>query len=63
MTDVSASLAGRFAGIAGTLAAWMEKELGQPPKPGQVLRRDDVEFMVRRVRRGRIFEASATIKA
>ncbi|MCU0960881.1 MAG: hemolysin family protein [Pirellulaceae bacterium] len=63
MSDVSARLAGRFAGIAGTLAAWMENELGESPKPGQVLRRDDVEFMVRRVRRGRIFEASATVKA
>lgn len=62
MSEVSARLAGRFKGIGGSLAAWMESALDQPPKPWTVLQRDDVEFIVRRVRRGRVFEASAVLK-
>jgi len=59
MTEVAARLGGQPGGIRGTLAAWMEKGLGSPPKPGLVLRRDGIEFTVRRVRRGRVFEVSA----
>ncbi len=63
MSEVAAKLGGQPAAISGTLAAWMEKDLGQPPKPGLVLRCGSIEYTVRRVRRGRIFEASATIKS
>jgi CBS domain containing-hemolysin-like protein len=63
MGEVAARLGGRPAGISGTLAAWLEKSLGQPPKPGQVLRHEGVEFMVRRVRRGRVFEVSASARS
>ncbi len=59
MSDVTAKIGGRPSDIGGTVAAWLEKELGQPLKPGQVLRHDGVEFTVRRVRRGRVFEVSA----
>jgi hypothetical protein len=45
------------------LAAWLEKELGQPPHPGQILRHDGVESVVRRVRRERVFEASTTVRS
>ncbi len=63
MSEVSAKLEGRVEAGSGTLAAWLEKRLAEPPKPGQVLRQDSVEFLIRRVRRGRVFEASATIRA
>jgi putative hemolysin len=62
MSEVVAKLDGRPAVSGGTLAAWLEQGLGQPPKPGQVLRHEDLEFTVRRVRRGRVFEASATVR-
>lgn len=62
MSEVAAKLGGQPAGISGTLAAWMEKNLGQPPRPGLVLRHEGIEFAVRRVRRGRLFEASAASK-
>ena len=62
MSEVVAKLDGRPEVSGGTLAAWLEQGLGQPPKPGQVLRHEDIEFMVRRVRRGRVFEASATVR-
>lgn len=62
MSEVSAKLGGRPVAVAGALAAWLERELAQPPKPGQTLQREGIEFVVRRVRRGRVFEASATAK-
>ncbi len=62
MSEVAARVDTRLCAISGTLAAWMEQSLGQSPKPGQVLRHDGLEFMVRRVRRGRVFEASATAR-
>jgi putative hemolysin len=46
----------------GTLAAWLAQGADRPLMPGQVLRRDGVEFIIRRMRRGRVFEASATIR-
>ncbi len=61
MSEVAAKLGGRPAATAGTLAAWLDHELAQPAKPGQMLCREGIEFVVRRVRRGRVFEASARV--
>lgn len=58
MTEVRLRLGGGPA-AAETLAGWLGRELAQPPKPGQTLRKDGVEFTVRRVRRGKAFEVSA----
>ena len=63
VADVVSRLGGPPVSAGGTLAAWLERQLGQPPKPGQTIRHDGLEFMVRRVRRGRIFEASASIRS
>jgi len=60
MGEVAGKLECQSAPGGGSLAAWLEGQLSQPLKPGQTLRRDGVEYMVRRVRRGRVFEASAT---
>ncbi len=40
-----------------TLSAWLNRHLGESPKPGDVVRTDNAIFTVRRVRRGRVFEA------
>jgi len=61
MGEVAARLGLRLTSTAGTLAAWLDGELSQPPKAGQTLKREGVEFVIRRVRRGRVFEASATL--
>lgn len=63
MSEVRAKLSGRPGETAGTLAAWLERELGQPPKPGLRLQRDGVEFLVRRTRRNQVYEASAAVTA
>ncbi|HRX84181.1 MAG TPA: hemolysin family protein [Phycisphaerae bacterium] len=62
MGDVSAKVGGPAATPKETLAVWMERQLGLLPAPGQTIKCDDIEFVVRRVRRGRVFEASAAIK-
>ncbi len=60
--EVIAKLGGAPVPAGGSLAAWLARQLDQPPKPGQTIRHDGLEFVVRRVRRGRIFEASAGTK-
>lgn len=62
VAEVVAKLGGSPVSAGGTLAVWLERQLGQPPKPGRTIRHDGLEFVVRRVRRGRIFEASASMK-
>lgn len=63
VAEVVAKLCGSPVSAAGTLAAWLERQLGQPPKPGQTIRHYGLEFVVRRVRRRRIFEVSASVKS
>jgi CBS domain containing-hemolysin-like protein len=40
-----------------TLSAWLHRHLGDAPKPGEVIQVAGAHFTVRRVRRGRVFEA------
>ena len=37
---------------------WLTEKLGKPPKAGDTLRLEECEFLVRRTRRGRVFEAT-----
>jgi putative hemolysin len=60
MHEVSRCIEGGLPGGTGSLASFIEAESGDPPRGGQVLRRDGVEILVRRVRRGRVFEASVS---
>jgi len=43
-----------------TLTAWLTRRLADQAKPGDVVREQGVTLTVRRVRRGRVFEAVAT---
>jgi len=62
VAEVFAKLGGSPVSLGGSLAAWLDRQLDQPPKPGQTIRHDGLEFVVRRVHRGRVFEASASMK-
>jgi putative hemolysin len=42
-----------------TLSAWLIQRFGRIPRPGDRLREGEVEFVVRHVRRGQVFEAAA----
>ncbi len=44
----------------GTLAAWLIDRLDGPPRPGIVYEEHGVTFMVRRIRRGKVFEVAVT---
>ncbi|MBX3444390.1 MAG: HlyC/CorC family transporter [Planctomyces sp.] len=44
-------------------SAWLLERLEQPPRPGDSCRVGPLEFVVRRVRRGRIFEAAVYRRA
>ncbi|MEY3143495.1 MAG: hypothetical protein RLY21_1988 [Planctomycetota bacterium] len=60
MNDVSSALGGVLPPGPGTLAAWLEEAIGQTPTGGQTLRHNGADILIRRVRRGRVFEASVT---
>ena len=42
----------------GTLSGWMTKQLGRTPKAGDKVTLEGCEFLVRRTRRGKVFEAA-----
>lgn len=58
LSDLATRLGNRVPAPGTSLAAWLERELGAPPRPGANLTRDGLKIQVRRVRRGRVFEAT-----
>ena len=58
MHEVARCVEGGLPPGSGSLASFVEAELGEAPRGGQVIRRGNAEILVRRVRRGRVFEAS-----
>lgn len=60
MHEVARCVEGALPAGSGSLASFVEAELGVSPRGGQVLRRGNAEILVRRVRRGRVFEASVS---
>ena len=61
MRDVGNAVQRSLPISATTVAAWMEGELHRTPRVGDVVRYPDVEFGVRRMRRGRVFEATVSL--
>jgi CBS domain containing-hemolysin-like protein len=60
VAEVAARLGCPPMAAGGTLAAWLEQKLGPSPRPGQTLLHEGMEFSVRRLRRGRVFEVTAS---
>lgn len=60
MAEVSALLKHPFAEESEkeNLSAWLAKQFDETPKPGESLQRDGYEFVVRRIRRGQVFEVA-----
>jgi len=46
----------------GTPSAWLIESLGRIPRTGKIVRQIDVEFTVRRTRRGKVFEVSVAMR-
>jgi putative hemolysin len=65
MGEVSAATGGKLPASTASFATWLEgeieKDLRTVPAGGQTIRRDGVDILVRRVRRGRVFEASVVV--
>ncbi len=57
-TELSERLGLTLPEARGTFAAWLGQRLGRVPKAGDVHREPGAEFLVRRVRRGKVFEAA-----
>jgi putative hemolysin len=49
-----------FPEAQGSTSAWLIRRLGRTPKPGEIVRIAGAEVMIRRVRRGGVFEVSVT---
>lgn len=60
MDEVAQSLGGMLPAGTRSFADYLESEIGDAPKGGQVLERGGASILVKRVRRGRVFEASVT---
>lgn len=60
MKELSARLEVPLTDAEGTVSAWLMRRLGRSPRVGDEYVESRVRFTVRRVRRGRVFEAVAT---
>ncbi len=58
--ELSARLEVPLADTQGTVSAWLTRRLGHSPRVGDEYVESGLRFAVRRVRRGRVFEAVAT---
>ncbi len=59
MAEVATLLDQVFAEPKETLSAWLLRKLGRVPRPGESVREGQIEFIVRRTRRGQVFEVAA----
>ncbi len=58
MSEVATLLKQPFSNETENLSAWIMRQLGRTPKPGEGIQRDGYEFVVRRTRRGQVFEVA-----
>ena len=61
MDEVAQALGGKLPAGIQSFADYLEAELGDSPRGGQVLEKGAASILVKRVRRGRVFEASVTL--
>ncbi len=60
MTEIAKGLSNPRLEGSEKLSVWLANGLGRLPKPGDIYRQAGVEFAVRRVRRGKVFEVAVT---
>ena len=58
MSEVATLLKQPFSDVTGNLSAWLVRQFGRTPKSGEKLHREGYEFMIRRIRRGQVFEVA-----
>jgi len=62
MSDIAKQLGNSAFQTEGRLADWLVAKIGRVPQPGDSFMYGGIEFSVRRVRRGRVFEAVIMIR-
>lgn len=63
MSELAAMLSIEFPGSPQNLSAYLTEKFGRTPLPGESYREGSYEFVVRRTRRGKIFEVAAFRKS
>ena len=58
ISELATRLGKTFPDAKGDVSAWLSQRLGRTPKAGDTVRVDGCEFLVRRTRRGKVFEAA-----
>ncbi len=58
MFEVASLLKQPLSDVSENLSAWLIRQLGRTPIPGESLQRNGFEFLIRRIRRGRVFEVA-----
>lgn len=58
--DLAGQLKLQLSGMEGTLSAWLIARLGRVPKRGELYREAGYQFLIRRIRRGKVFEVAVT---
>lgn len=58
MSEVTPILGPELAEAQGSLSTWLLDKFGRVPRPGEAYREGSLEFVVRRIRRGKIFEVA-----
>lgn len=58
IADVAQKLGLELPTAAGTVSAWLLQKFERIPRPGEAFRSGTHEFVVRRIRRGKVFEAA-----
>ena len=58
ISELAARLGKTFPDARGAISNWLTQRLGRTPKAGDTVRVDGCEFLVRRTRRGKVFEAA-----
>ncbi len=58
ISEIASRLGKPFPDAKGTVSAWLTLRLGRAPKAGDTVHVEGCEFLIRRTRRGKVFEAS-----
>ena len=62
VTELASKLGLELPDLEGSTSAWLIRRFGHTPKPNETLRDFGAEFMVRRTRRGKVFEVSVRLR-
>ncbi|MHB0956922.1 MAG: hemolysin family protein [Pirellulaceae bacterium] len=63
MSEIASIIGPDLSAAGGSLSTWLLDKFGRMPRPGDVYREGSLEFLVRRIRRGKIFEVAVNQRA